>query len=130
MSNPPAPNASPNADLQYSGFDRIPVEQLNPLITRQFVHGAQGMLARFVLSKGAVIPRHSHHNEQIAYVLSGALRFTFDDGRVITVTAGETLVIPAHMPHAAEALEDTIDLDIFSPPREDWISGADAYLRK
>lgn len=128
MSNPSALN--PNADLQYSGFDRIPVEQLNPLIDRQFVHGAQGMLARLVLRKGAIVPRHSHHNEQITYILAGALRFTFDDGRVITVAAGETLVIPPHMPHAAEAVEETIDLDVFTPPREDWINGSDAYLRK
>ena len=128
MSNQPA--ADPTADLQYSGFDRIPVEQLNPLIDRQFVHGAQGMLARLVLRKGAIVPRHSHHNEQITYILDGALRFTFDDGRVITVVAGETLVIPSHMPHAAEAVEDTIDVDVFTPPREDWIDGSDAYLRK
>ena len=117
-----ASNSSPQ--LQHSGFDRIPVDQLSPLIERQFVHGAQGMLARLSLRKGAVVPRHSHHNEQISYILTGALRFTFDDGRTLTVSAGETLVIPPHMPHAAEAIEDTIDLDIFAPPREDWTSGS------
>lgn len=115
--------------LQHMSFEAIPVEHLNPLIDRQFVHGSQAMLARLLLRKGALVPRHSHPNEQIAYVLSGTLQFTFDGGRVIIVRAGETLVIPPHLPHAAEALEDTINLDVFAPPREDWISGADAYLR-
>lgn len=119
-----------SAELQHSGFDRIPVEQLNPLIERQFVHGSQAMLARLILRKGATVPRHNHHNEQITCILSGALRFTFDDGRTITVSAGETLVIPPHMFHAAEAVEDTVDIDVFSPPRQDWIDGSDAYLRK
>jgi len=115
--------------LQYVRLNSLPPEALNPLIERQFVHGSQSMLARILLRKGAVVPRHSHHNEQITYVLSGALRFRFDDGREIVVHAGEALVIPPHMPHAAEALEDTIDLDVFAPPREDWINGTDAYLR-
>jgi quercetin dioxygenase-like cupin family protein len=115
--------------LQYTSFQEIAVEHLNPLIERQFVHGEKSMLARLLLRKGAVVPRHSHPNEQITYILDGVLRFTMGDGRVIDVKAGEVLVIPANMPHAAEALEDTIDLDVFAPPREDWISGSDAYLR-
>jgi quercetin dioxygenase-like cupin family protein len=116
--------------LQYTGFDSIPVERLNPLIDRQFVYGERAMLARLVLRKGAIVPEHSHENEQITYVLEGALRFTMGDGRVITVGAGQILVIPSNMPHQAEVLEDTIDLDIFDPPRADWIAGTDAYLRK
>jgi len=116
-------------ELQHVALDHLPPEPLNPLIARQFVHGSQSMLARILLRKGALVPRHSHHNEQITYILSGALRFQFDDGREIVVRAGETLVIPPHMPHAAEAIEDTIDLDVFAPPREDWINGTDAYLR-
>lgn len=119
----------PTDQLQYTGFQQIPVEHLNPLIERQFVHGEKAMLARLLLRKGAIVPQHSHHNEQITYILEGVLRFTMGDGRVIDVKAGEVLVIPANMPHAAEALEDTIDLDVFTPPREDWISGSDAYLR-
>ncbi|HEX4308576.1 MAG TPA: cupin domain-containing protein [Acidobacteriaceae bacterium] len=119
-----------NKDLQYTGFDSIPVEQLNPLIDRQFVYGERGMLARLTLRKGAIVPQHSHENEQITYILEGALRFTMGDGRVITVGAGQVLVIPSNMPHQAEAVEDTIDLDIFTPPRADWIAGTDAYLRK
>lgn len=117
-------------ELQYTGFDRIPVEALNPLIDRQFVYGERTMLARLILRKGAIVPKHSHENEQITYILEGALRFTMGDGRVLTVSAGEVLVIPSHMPHSAEALEDTLDLDMFTPPREDWIAGTDAYLRK
>lgn len=117
-------------ELQYTGFDKIPVEALNPFIDRQFVHGEQAMLARLLLRKGALVPRHSHQNEQITYVLEGALRFTLGDGQVITVRSGELLVIPANLPHAAEALEDTVDLDVFAPPRADWIAGTDAYLRK
>lgn len=117
-------------ELQYTGFDRIPVEALNPLIDRQFVYGERTMLARLVLRKGAIVPKHSHENEQITYILEGALRFTMGDGRVLTVSAGEVLVIPSHMPHSAEALEDTLDLDMFTPPREDWIAGTDAYLRQ
>ncbi len=88
------------------------------------------MLARLVLRKGAIVPEHHHENEQITYVLEGALRFTMGDGGVITVTTGQLLVIPSNMPHKAEALEDTLDLDVFSPPRADWIAGTDAYLRK
>ncbi len=119
-----------NRNLQYTGFDSIPVEHLNPLIERQFVYGERAMLARLTLRKGASVPEHSHENEQITYILEGALRFTMGDGRVITVRAGQVLVIPSNMPHKAEALEDTLDLDIFDPPRADWIAGTDAYLRQ
>lgn len=116
--------------LQYTSFEKIPLEHLNPLIDRQFVYGERAMLARVLLRKGAVVPEHSHENEQITYILEGALRFTMGDGQIITVGAGQVLVIPSHMPHQAEALEDTVDLDIFTPPRADWIAGTDAYLRK
>ncbi len=116
--------------LQYTSFHTIPVETLNPLIDRQFVYGERAMLARLTLRRGAVVPEHSHENEQITYILQGALRFTLGDGRAITVGAGEVLVIPSNLPHRAEALEDTIDLDVFAPPRADWIAGTDAYLRK
>jgi len=121
---------SQQSDLQYIPFEKMPVEDLNPLIGRQFVYGERAMLARVLLRKGAVVPEHSHENEQITYILDGALRFTMGNGRVITVAAGEVLVIPSNMPHKAEALEDTVDLDIFTPPRADWIAGTDAYLRK
>ena len=118
------------SNLQYTGFDKIPAEHLNPLIDRQMVWGERTMLARIILRKGAVVPEHSHQNEQVTYILEGALRFTMGDGRVITVSAGQVLVIPSNMPHGAVALEDTLDLDVFTPPRADWIAGTDGYLRK
>ena len=86
------------------------------------------MLARVLLKKGCIVPEHSHHNEQVTYVLDGALKFWIDS-RVIVVRAGEVLLIPPHMPHKAEALEDTVDLDVFTPPRADWIAKTDKYLR-
>jgi quercetin dioxygenase-like cupin family protein len=121
---------SDHNDLQHLSFNTMPVEQLNPLIDRQFVYGERAMLARIILRKGALVPRHRHENEQITYILEGTLRFTMGDGRIITVGSGGLLVIPSNMPHQAEALEDTVDLDVFTPPRADWIAGTDAYLRK
>jgi quercetin dioxygenase-like cupin family protein len=117
------------ATFQHLSFKKMPVEHLNPLIDRQFVAGERSMLARLLLRKGCVVPLHSHENEQISYILEGALKFTLQD-REVVVAAGEVLVIPSHVPHSAEALEDTIDLDVFCPPRADWINGTDAYLRK
>jgi quercetin dioxygenase-like cupin family protein len=99
------------------------------LLERQFVSGEKSMLARLLLRAGCVVPLHSHENEQITYILEGALKFSLP-GKEVTVHAGEILVIPANVPHSAEALEDTIDLDVFCPPRADWLSGTDAYLRK
>jgi quercetin dioxygenase-like cupin family protein len=107
----------------------VAIEQLHPLLTRQYIHGSQVMLARFVLSKGCLVPTHSHHNERISFVLSGCLSFDFGSGDIRTVNSGEILVIPPHQPHFAEALEDTIAFDTFAPPRQDWIDKQDAYLR-
>jgi quercetin dioxygenase-like cupin family protein len=117
-----------NAQLQYIPWQSIPLEDLNPLLQRQFIVGQNVMLARVLLKKGCVVPEHSHHNEQITYILDGALKFWID-GKEIVVHSGEVLTIPPHMPHKAEALEDTIDLDVFNPPRADWIGKTDAYLR-
>ena len=114
--------------LQHVPWRTIPLEALNPLLQRQFVVGQEIMLARVLLKKGCIVPEHSHHNEQLTYVLDGALKFWID-GREIVVHAGEVLCIPAHMPHKAEALEDTVDLDVFNPPRADWINRTDQYLR-
>jgi len=115
---------------KHERLSTIPVEHLNPLLERQFVHGEQTMLAKLLLRKGCIVPEHSHHNEQITYILEGALRFTLNGDEVVTVNAGEMLVIPSNVKHSAEALVDTIDLDVFAPPRADWIQGTDAYLRK
>lgn len=107
----------------------VPVEHLNPLIERQFVNGEKSMVARLLLRKGCIVPMHQHSNEQITYILEGALKFV-TQGKERIVRAGEMLVIPSNVPHSAEALEDTIDLDIFCPPRQDWLDGTDTYLRK
>jgi quercetin dioxygenase-like cupin family protein len=115
--------------LQHIRLKDMPVEYLNPLIDRQFVAGERSMLARIILRKGSIVPQHSHDNEQITYVLEGALKFIIQ-GKELIVRGGEILVIPSNLPHSAEALEDTVDLDIFCPPRADWINGTDAYLRK
>jgi quercetin dioxygenase-like cupin family protein len=124
-----APEVQKTSRLQHIRFEDMPVERLNSLLDRQFVTGERSMLARLVLRTGCVVPMHSHENEQITYILDGALKFVIEDKEHV-VRAGEVLVIPSHTPHSAEALEDTIDLDIFCPPRADWINGTDAYLRK
>ena len=121
--------ATSRSSLQYVRLKELPVEQVNPLLDRQIVSGERSMLARIILRKGCIVPLHSHENEQISYILEGALKFLIE-GREIVVSAGEVLVIPSHVPHSAEALEDTVDLDLFCPPREDWLNKTDAYLRR
>ena len=107
----------------------IPIERLNPLLTRQVMHSDYMTIARLDLKKGAVVPRHHHVNEQVANVESGRLRFIFDEQEVI-VEAGESMQIASNIPHRVEVLEDSIVVDVFSPKREDWIRGEDAYLRE
>jgi quercetin dioxygenase-like cupin family protein len=119
---------SHNGTAVHARWDDIELEQLNPQIARHFVVGEQVMLARILLKKGAVVPRHSHVNEQITWVQAGALQFDLD-GRTVVVRAGEVLCIPPNLPHEALALEDTVDIDVFTPPRADWINKSDAYLR-
>jgi quercetin dioxygenase-like cupin family protein len=114
---------------KYNKWDDIEVESLNEVIGRQMIVSTNVMVARILLKKGAKVPLHSHHNEQVSYVLEGALQFFIDD-REIMVSAGEVLCIPPHMPHEAIAREDTVSLDIFNPPRQDWIDKDDAYLRQ
>ncbi|MFY9910837.1 MAG: cupin domain-containing protein [Candidatus Sulfotelmatobacter sp.] len=121
-------HADRKTELQYIPWHTIPLEDLNPLLQRQFVVGQEIMVARVLLKKGCIVPKHSHHNEQLTYILDGALKFWID-GKQIVVHAGEVLCIPANMPHKAEALEDTVDLDVFNPPRADWINRTDQYLR-
>lgn len=121
-------HAASKTPLLYIPWHTIPLEELNPLLQRQFVVGQEIMLARVLLKKGCIVPEHSHHNEQLTYILDGALKFWID-GQELLVHAGEVLCIPANMPHKAEALEDTVDLDVFTPPRADWINKSDQYLR-
>jgi quercetin dioxygenase-like cupin family protein len=115
-------------------WDDMPRETLSPLLARRLITGERMMLAHVYLKRGCLVPLHSHMNEQLTYILEGALRFTLGaegspDRRVQDVRAGEVLVIPPHVPHQAEALEDTLDVDVFSPPRQDWLDGSDQYLR-
>lgn len=117
------------AELQYLPWEQVELEDINPLFQRQLVVGHNIMLARVLLKKGCIVPLHSHVNEQLTYILEGALKFWID-GREIVVRAGQVLTIPPNMPHQAEALEDTVDLDIFHPPRADWLNKTDSYLRK
>lgn len=101
---------------------------MNPLINRQYLTGAKTMLARIELKKGAIVPLHQHFHEQISHVVGGALKFVLEEGEVI-VRSGEVLCIPPDAPHEVLALEDSVALDIFNPPRQDWIDGDDGYLR-
>lgn len=119
------------ADATHYRWDDLPREELSPEIGRRIVTGDSMMIAHVYLKKGAIVPKHSHHNEQITYILEGVLRFRLgeDEAQQVDVAAGEVLHIPAHLPHTAVALEDTLDVDVFSPPREDWLDGSDAYLR-
>src|ERR1700752_4080617 len=113
---------------KHLAWKNVEHEQLNDLIGREMVVGDNLMLARVFLKKGAHVPLHHHHNEQVTYILEGALKFAID-GKEIVVRAGEVLCIPSNMPHEAWALEDTLDLDVFDPPREDWLNKSDDYLR-
>jgi quercetin dioxygenase-like cupin family protein len=116
------------ARARHVAWDLVEVEQVNPLLLRQYVVGTNVMLARIFLKKGSLVPLHSHPNEQLSYVLEGVLRFWMDDQEVI-VKAGEVLLIPGNVRHKVEALQDALSLDIFDPPRADWINKTDDYLR-
>ena len=120
--------ASQQDGIEVRSLVTVDLEDLNPLLQRQFVVGRDIMVARVLMKKGCIIPLHSHYNEQFTYILEGALKFWID-GKEIVVNAGEVLTIPPHMPHKAEALVDTVDLDVFNPPRADWINKTDQYLR-
>ena len=109
-------------------WDEMAEEQVTDLLTRRFISGEKMTVARFFLKKGCVVAAHSHPNEQMSTILSGALKFLIHDREVI-VRAGETLQIPANTPHSAEAIEDTDALDVFAPTRSDWVEGNDDYLR-
>jgi quercetin dioxygenase-like cupin family protein len=117
-----------SATSTHTRWADVEIEPMNPNIGRQFVVGTDVMIARVLLKKGAHVPLHSHHNEQVTYILEGSLKFALE-GKEVTVNAGEVLCIPPNVPHEAFALEDTVDLDVFNPPRQDWIDRDDAYLR-
>jgi quercetin dioxygenase-like cupin family protein len=112
-------------------WDDIDKEELKPDLHRRLIPAERMTLGHVYLDEGCVVPTHSHENEQLTYILEGALRFWLgdDESQVLDVKAGEVLRIPPSLPHRAEALEDTLDVDIFCPPRADWFDGSDAYLR-
>ncbi len=117
---------------QHYNWEKMPREALNDKISRRIITGTDMMIAHVYFKAGGVAPKHSHHNEQITYILKGALRFLLGEAQdqEVTVRAGEVIAIPPHLPHSAIALEDTLDVDIFNPPRQDWLDGTDAYLRE
>ncbi|MEM0158731.1 MAG: cupin domain-containing protein [Thermoplasmataceae archaeon] len=116
------------AELRKVAWDSMEPEKLSEKITRRFIYGDRAMIAEVILKKGAVVPEHRHESEQLTWITKGELLFEIN-GKEIHVRAGEVLVIPSNTPHKATALEDTIDFDLFSPIRQDWISGDDQYLR-
>lgn len=119
----------------HARWEDIPKEKVTDTIHRRLFTGERMMLAQVYLDKGAIVPTHKHENEQLTWIVEGALRFWIGeedapDRQEIVVKAGETLFIPSNVPHKAEALEDTLDVDVFSPPRQDWLDKTDAYLRR
>jgi quercetin dioxygenase-like cupin family protein len=112
-------------------WDDMPKEALKPDLHRRLISFDRIMLAHVYLDEGCIVPKHAHENEQLTYILEGTLRFWLgeDESEVVDVTAGEVLHIPSNLPHKAQALEATLDVDIFSPPRQDWLDRSDAYLR-
>ncbi len=123
---------SETKSAQLYRWEDVPLEQLNPKLQRRMISGEKVMLTRIFLAKGCVVPMHQHANEQISYVVKGALQFWLgsEDSTPITVHAGEVLHLPSNLPHKALALEDTLDIDVFSPPRQDWLDKTDDYLRQ
>jgi len=119
------------AQTEFYRWDDMPKERVSDTLHRRLITADRMMLTHVYLDKGCVVPRHSHENEQLTYVLEGALHFWIGENgeEEVTIRAGEVLVIPSHVPHKAEALEDTLDVDIFSPPRQDWLDKTDDYLR-
>jgi quercetin dioxygenase-like cupin family protein len=120
------------ADVRHYRWDDMPRERVTDTIERRIVTGPRMMIAHVYLKKDAVVPKHQHENEQITYILEGVLRFKLgeDGARVVDVRAGEVLVIPSNVPHEALALEDTLDVDVFNPPRQDWLDGTDSYFHR
>jgi quercetin dioxygenase-like cupin family protein len=113
-------------------WDDVPLESVTPTLDRKLITGAGIMLAQVFLKQGCVVPKHQHHNEQFTYIVDGALRFRIGEAGAeeVIVRAGEVLHIPSNVWHEAEALEDTLDMDIFSPPREDWLNHTDTYFHR
>jgi quercetin dioxygenase-like cupin family protein len=121
--------------VRHEKWAEIPSETVTTDIARRLFTGERMMLAQVYLDKGAIVPWHSHENEQLTWVLEGALRFCIGeegspDMKEMVIGAGDVLYIPSNVPHKAQALEDTLDVDVFSPPRQDWLSHTDTYFQK
>ncbi|MCL4333156.1 MAG: cupin domain-containing protein [Candidatus Thermoplasmatota archaeon] len=116
------------AELRKTSWKDTKSEKLSEVLSRKLIYGDRVMLAEVRLKKGTVVPEHHHENEQLTWIVKGELLFEIN-GKKIRVKKGEVLIIPSNTPHKATAMEDTIDMDIFSPIREDWLSGQDQYLR-
>ena len=114
--------------MKLHSWDEVELEVLSDTATRRVIHSERMTTARIMISKGGVVPRHSHENEQISHVLEGAVLFQFDD-REVTARAGDVVEIPPHEPHRVVALVDSVAMDVFQPVRQDWIQGDDSYLR-
>lgn len=119
-------------NVRWFRWEDMPRERVTDLLERRLITGDRMMLAHVYLQQGCIVPKHSHENEQFTYILQGALRFWIgeDQAREVVVRAGEVLHIPSNVPHQAEALEDTLDVDIFSPPRQDWLDRTDDYFHR
>lgn len=115
--------------MKHFNWDQIPAERLNEKFVRKIASDGKMMIARTEVEKGYVVPLHGHDNQQITWVMSGKWRFTLE-GRTVDVGPDEMISIPANIPHTAEAVETLVAYDIFTPPREDWLSGDDSYLRR
>ena len=123
------PEQSP---VKFFRWSDMPKERVTDQISRRLVTGERMMLAHVYLDKGSIVPKHSHENEQLTYILEGVLHFWIGEAQdeEVIVRAGEVLWIPSNVPHKALALEDTLDVDVFSPPREDWLNHTDSYFHR
>lgn len=121
-----------NRTVTHYTWDEMPKENVSPLLDRRLITGDKMMIAHVYLKKGCIVPKHQHMNEQITYIIDGELKFWIgeDESQIVHVKAGEVLTIPSNVWHKAEAIVDTLDVDVFDPPRQDWLDKTDAYLRK
>lgn len=120
------------SETTFYRWDDVERERVTPMLDRKLITGESLMLSHVFLKKGCIVPKHQHHNEQFTYIIDGALRFWIGDDQTeeVIVRAGEVLHIPSNVWHKAEALEDTLDMDVFSPPREDWLNHTDTYFHR
>jgi quercetin dioxygenase-like cupin family protein len=124
--------ATTERSVTHYNWEQMPKEEVSPMLSRRLITGDRMMIAHVYLKKGCIVPRHQHENEQLTYIIDGELKFWIgeDESQIVHVKAGEVLHIPSMVWHKAEAVVDTLDVDVFDPPRQDWLNKTDAYLRK